>query len=734
MISGIARILSCLLLFSCNDEDFSPANHTGMAGDNICFGIAHAETNRTRAIANKDSRVIDHFVLRGEGIADTLCVRASVSDGIASSALESRHPMTRAAQITSLEPYGKFHLLAYWTMSGQVLPQFYMDETVNQTTALTGDGQKIWSTDQPYYWFTDGEKHKLQFYAYAPVDAGIIAPTTGTGSRVLAYEVPPEVAAQQDVVLASTENLAGNYCDYVPLNFKHICTAVRFVTGSEMQPGKITDITLSGIPYKGTYDMTASYDVVVNDVTDSWNIVAGETRHFAQTLNKVTDGSEDAGTEITPAEGTFIMLPQVLPEGATVTVTFEDATTGTRELTASLTGHKWPMGKTVTYKISISSEYELEFTSTPQVQDAHYVMYPITVKAADMKGKSWTVSVDGNPDWITLKWEEDLIDLERQGFWIDNGDANYTARTASIDRNEDGEFTVYAFLAENITADRKAVLSAKVDGQTVAQFEIDQKAALPATNGGYVELFDDRVPEDTKPVPWGFSWTKDDNIEFVYSGSGDSSGKIPEGHRQALIDALKEMGIQTGTTADNPVCIVPGKNEKSLTVTINLASFKLNEIALNENDGQKNTWEIYSLEGVADLNRILQFLIDFPDLALKAGSLDAIKMPDEFAAFSALKKNKFNLSQDIVTGPNGEQIVTFKPVIQKADVKWYLPARNEFGFIPTNNDYPLSGTYWTSTALQDDNTMTQAYAYSASSTLAEDRGAEHKIRAMRVGN
>lgn len=88
----------------------------------------------------------------------------------------------------------------------------------------------------------------------------------------------------------------------------------------------------------------------------------------------------------------------------------------------------------------------------------------------------------------------------------------------------------------------------------------------------------------------------------------------------------------------------------------------------------------------------------------------------------------------MVTGLNGEQIVTLKPVIQKADVKWYLPARNDFGFIPTNNDYPLNGTYWTSTALQDDNTMTQAYAYSASSTLAEDRGVEHKIRAMRVGN
>lgn len=38
------------------------------------------------------------------------------------------------------------------------------------------------------------------------------------------------------------------------------------------------------------------------------------------------------------------------------------------------------MGTTVTYKLSITPEYELKFVSQPEVQDAHYVIYPITIK------------------------------------------------------------------------------------------------------------------------------------------------------------------------------------------------------------------------------------------------------------------------------------------------------------------------------------------------------------------
>ena len=93
-------------------------------------------------------------------------------------------------------------------------------------------------------------------------------------------------------------------------------------------------------------------------------------------------GSETDGTEVATGEATFMMLPQTLPTGAKVKVVFHSNVTGEeRTLEAIIGGMEWPQGQTVTYKLSISPEYELEFTSEPEIQDAHYVIYPIHIKA-----------------------------------------------------------------------------------------------------------------------------------------------------------------------------------------------------------------------------------------------------------------------------------------------------------------------------------------------------------------
>ena len=85
MANGMAGLLSCLLLFSCNNDDYPIKSESGKAGENICFGISSDETSLTRGIGNEDGRTVSRFVLRSEESADTLCVRASVSDGIVSS-------------------------------------------------------------------------------------------------------------------------------------------------------------------------------------------------------------------------------------------------------------------------------------------------------------------------------------------------------------------------------------------------------------------------------------------------------------------------------------------------------------------------------------------------------------------------------------------------------------------------------------------------------------------------
>lgn len=87
----------------------------------------------------------------------------------------------------------------------------------------------------------------------------------------------------------------------------------------------------------------------------------GKTANFSQSCSVNVDGSADQ--EITSAKATFMMLPQTLPEGASIEIAYSDDLTSTqRTLTASVAGAEWPMGKTVTYRISTTS-----ITITPEL-------------------------------------------------------------------------------------------------------------------------------------------------------------------------------------------------------------------------------------------------------------------------------------------------------------------------------------------------------------------------------
>ena len=87
---------------------------------------------------------------------------------------------------------------------------------------------------------------------------------------------------------------------------------------------------------------------------------------FSQALDKVTTGTADEA--LTSEAQTFMMLPQRFPEGAQIEVLFTDDTHTGHTLIADIKGSEWPMGKTVTYKISSSSlnwTYTLDVTGLP---------------------------------------------------------------------------------------------------------------------------------------------------------------------------------------------------------------------------------------------------------------------------------------------------------------------------------------------------------------------------------
>lgn len=666
--------LSALLLFSCNNEDFLNQTEEGEPCNYICFGIAPDGGAQTKGgnQTNAKACTADRFVLRSADSADTLCVRTLISDGIQTAGNKA---VTRGEPVTTEAFYDNFHVL---TVKDQET-SFFMNEDVTKI----GNN---WTMDNTYYW--PGANHTLQFYAWAPADA-ITAPSSPE-NLTFEYTVPEEATAQQDLVVAN-ESRDGDFKQAVSLGFKHICTAVKFVVGDEMQAGTIKSVALKGVKNTGTYDMT-----------NGWTAVSG-TADFTQILDKETTGSKGDGDEITSPAGTFMMLPQTLPSGASVEVVFHSATTNTdRTLSTPIEGTEWPIGKTVTYKLSITPEYELEFISESELQDAHYVIYPIHIKANDIPGNGeWTMTSTDSK--VTLR--TDLTILTNRGYWIEEDRG-----TQSISSTATGDdITVYAFLWENATEETREVeltlRPTSLPNAKPATFKISQ--LCPSWNG---DIGCERIEDDD--YPWGFLWPQGMKIKYNMENAG-----LVDLIKNALLNAYLEWFTDYGQFITKETWLL------SITsVTINYDAVPQVAVAKDENNGLKNTLELYNFNGINDVSTLEDILTNWGGTPDKELPLN----PEEFAARSCSMKNKYHKT----TEQQGNQTIEI-PILPQDEITWYLPSKNEATQM-TDETYPLSGDYWTSTNSLDEHDNENAFKYTAGgSTSLERRDVKLHVRAVR---
>lgn len=683
MAGGMATMLLCTLLFSCNNEDFLESGNPEKACDNICFGISSDKNVQTRGYAGSDDEgyTADRFVLRSDDSADTLCVRAIVSDGINVSGFEGEQALTRATPVDKDNFYDKFHVLAYWSKNGASVDQFYMNTNASNSAASVGTGAK-WSTEQIYYW--PGADHSFQFYAWAPTDAGGLTTPSSPQDKSLAYTVPEAATDQKDIVVATTNEIQGDNNAAVPLTFKHICTAVRFAVGSQMQPGSIKSVALKGVKNAGTYDMAGG----------TWSI-GNATVDFSQTLNKETTGTEANGDAITSPEGTFMMLPQTLPAGATVEVVFTNASGVDRTLAASIGNTVWTMGTTVTYKLSITPEYGMNIEVPTEAQDAHYITFPITVNVKDYDG-AWTLTSNLSND---VFFTQTKTDLQEQGYWIDDDKgANTISSTGS------GSFTYHVYVTENIgdaARDLQFQITPTVNGATPITATVQQ--LCPSWNGN---IGCERIEDGA--YPWGFLW--DSNMTIKYTVPSLTSDFIGHYISSLLID-LSNVGQYNYVTIDRILLSIR-------SITIDFSKLTANGVAEDLDNGLQNTNDIYNYNGANEASDLIARLERYgctPDKELPTN-------PSDFAAKSCVLKNKFTKKTE---SQNGVSVDI--PVL--INLEWYLPAKTE---APNMEDetYPLNGIYWTSTALQG--SSEQSYIYSNGNSESTDkRDVIHNVRAVR---
>ena len=163
---------------------------------------------------------------------------------------------------------------------------------------------------------------------------------------------------QPDLIFAvnSASRQISDTDDAVQLDFYHAFTAVSFAISKDLadvvgKGGKMTSVTLKGIPNKGNCNLSVS--ATANVPTTTWTMENGTGEYTFDLSNaNIVVGVKDQA--LTSDNQTLMMIPQTLPEGAELCFNL-DMNGTTQEWKVPLKGQVWEAGKSIIYKLSSNS-------------------------------------------------------------------------------------------------------------------------------------------------------------------------------------------------------------------------------------------------------------------------------------------------------------------------------------------------------------------------------------------
>lgn len=244
-------------------------------------------------------------------------------------------PQTRGNIQSTADFYSSFGLFGYvyeksssWASNNKSISP---DSKINNVE-VSKSGDK-WVTNS--YW--PGSTKNATFFAYAPYNcSGATFSTTGTPT--VTYTIPQTISEQQDLLIAkSSENILCDGQTIPSLSFNHALSAIVFKQGTLPSGYSIKSIEISGVYDKGMLSFEGT----------EWNNLQGTASYTTTSLSDV-----------------LFLMPQTIPSGAKLSVTFN---TGTEDkvLSSDLNGVEWEKGCKYTYSISaneITGTYKFEVT------------------------------------------------------------------------------------------------------------------------------------------------------------------------------------------------------------------------------------------------------------------------------------------------------------------------------------------------------------------------------------
>lgn len=389
---------------SCADEDIAKSQ-TNDSKDGVSFSVTDVQDAPdgempTRATSTETylTRSIDF----NEAGTSDMCLEETTVPGVNP---VKPTPKTRAWLKSTID--GNFGTLA--CKNGSATPDFFYNKEVNK------DGKML----QPEVWASSIPK--LKFYAVYPYMDGtdakqqLVQPTAGS-MPYIAFEASTDIANQTDLMTAETAVLnytpTGGAPHVVPLKFYHALTAIRFGIGRNLSWNKtIKSIEFLGIYKAGHFDLA----------TKTWSNQGGIQNFKLDNINKST--SEVQNTVIVKDGNTFLMVPQTVPAGAKIVITFSDNS----HITANIGGKEWKAGTTKTYMMTEKNsnwEYQIigsdpatiaynQTTSTDNYTVQSYRKDPtgntfqpvkwevVSYQESTDGGQTWSAESTNKPSWLT---------------------------------------------------------------------------------------------------------------------------------------------------------------------------------------------------------------------------------------------------------------------------------------------------------------------------------------------
>ena len=389
---------------SCADEDIAKSQ-TNDSKDGVSFSVTDVQDAPdgempTRATSTETylTRSIDF----NEAGTSDMCLEETTVPGVNP---VKPTPKTRAWLKSTID--GNFGTLA--CKNGSATPDFFYNKEVNKHGKMLQP--EVWASSIP----------KLKFYAVYPYMDGtnakqkLVQPTAGS-LPYIAFEASTDIANQTDLMTAETAVLnytpTGGAPHVVPLKFYHALTAIRFGIGRNLSWNK----TIKSIEFKGVYK-NAQYNLA----TKTWNN-HGSTENFKlDNINASTSGTQNS--VIVKDGNTFLMVPQTVPAGAKIVITFTDGT----HITANIGGKKWKAGTTKTYMMTEKNsnwDYQIvttnpatiaynQTTSTNNYTVQSYrkdptgnTFQPVKWKVVSYQestdgGQTWSAESTTKPSWLT---------------------------------------------------------------------------------------------------------------------------------------------------------------------------------------------------------------------------------------------------------------------------------------------------------------------------------------------